>query len=196
MKTILAAICCVALGAVYLLGPPVVQAQQEGNAATWWVVGSGGTVATSQGGDFSATVSQTVIGTTEESGNTARLGFWVPQNAPLVKAVHQGVATPSQNALALRNYPNPFRSVTTFGYELPERVHVRLRIFTMMGDLVRTLVDDIQQKGEHSITWDGSSDDGSVTASDSYIYVLETDNDGTTVTGPQRSARGIIYRVK
>lgn len=52
-----------------------------------------------------------------------------------------------------QNFPNPFRGTTTFRYVLPEPGHVRLEIFTTLGQGVAVLVDGEQDAGFHNVTW-------------------------------------------
>ncbi|NOZ08568.1 MAG: T9SS type A sorting domain-containing protein [FCB group bacterium] len=55
-----------------------------------------------------------------------------------------------------RIYPNPFNPVTSIEYELPSMENVNISIFNINGQLVSTLVNDIQEAGSHSISWNGN----------------------------------------
>ncbi len=55
-----------------------------------------------------------------------------------------------------RIYPNPFNPITSIEYELPSMENVNISIFNINGQLVNTLVNDIQEAGSHSISWDGN----------------------------------------
>lgn len=59
-----------------------------------------------------------------------------------------------QNVVLGQNYPNPFNSSTTMTYSLPERCHVSLKVFDLHGRELMTLVDDILNRGNHSVKID------------------------------------------
>lgn len=54
-----------------------------------------------------------------------------------------------------QNYPNPFNASTTIQYELKENSAITLSIFNIHGKEIDMIVNDYQQAGEHSITWNG-----------------------------------------
>jgi len=54
-----------------------------------------------------------------------------------------------------QNYPNPFNASTTIRYELKENSAIILSIFNIHGKEIDMIVNDYQQAGEHSITWNG-----------------------------------------
>ncbi len=56
-----------------------------------------------------------------------------------------------------QNYPNPFNPATVIKYNLPEASSVQIKIFNAVGELVSTLVDEIQSEGKHSKLFDASS---------------------------------------
>jgi hypothetical protein len=51
------------------------------------------------------------------------------------------------------SYPNPFNPSTTIGYSLPEKAHVKLEIYNLIGQKITTLVDDVKSAGHYTITW-------------------------------------------
>jgi len=57
----------------------------------------------------------------------------------------------------LQNYPNPFNPETIINYQLPANTLVTLKVFDELGRLVRTLIDDRQSAGTHSITFNASN---------------------------------------
>ncbi|MCP4710287.1 MAG: T9SS type A sorting domain-containing protein, partial [Planctomycetes bacterium] len=73
-----------------------------------------------------------------------------------------------------QNYPNPFNPSTTIGWSLSSAGAVSLNIYNARGQLVRRLVDNRFGAGEHTATWNGSTDDGQPVGSGIYLYRLQT----------------------
>mgnify|MGYP000120848463 FL=1 len=98
----------------------------------------------------------------------------VQLNEGRIEALFQaGSALPTVLAL-YPNYPNPFNPQTTLRYDLPLAGQVRLTIYNLVGQRVRTLVDRHQQAGHYRLTWDGRNDAGFAAASGLYLYRLES----------------------
>lgn len=72
-----------------------------------------------------------------------------------------------------QNYPNPFNPATEISYSLPERSHVRLDIFNLLGQRVATLVNTIQSPGNYTTSWNGTDESSDAVASGIYFYRLE-----------------------
>jgi len=72
-----------------------------------------------------------------------------------------------------QNYPNPFNPSTTIRYTTPGG-HVHIAIFDVLGKQVANLVDENQEAGTWSATWDGRDAVGRVVASGLYLYRLTT----------------------
>lgn len=77
--------------------------------------------------------------------------------------------TPEDFDLA-QNMPNPFNPSTTISYEVPESGAVKLVVYNLLGQQVRTLVNDEIEAGYHSVAWDGADEFGRQVASGIYIY--------------------------
>jgi len=74
-----------------------------------------------------------------------------------------------------QNYPNPFNPNTIIRYSLPEKTHVRLKVFDTLGREVRVLFDGEQLRGEQQTSWNGRDNSGRLVASGVYFYRIETD---------------------
>ncbi len=70
-----------------------------------------------------------------------------------------------------QNYPNPFNPSTSINYQLISRSQVTLKIFNTIGQEVATLVNDIQEAGFKSITWDAGTLPTGI-----YYYKLQAGN--------------------
>lgn len=75
-----------------------------------------------------------------------------------------------------QNHPNPFNPATEIRYALPEKTQLSLKIYDISGKLIKTLKDDIQDAGYHSVIWNGNDEAGNAVSSGIYIYRLESDN--------------------
>jgi hypothetical protein len=79
------------------------------------------------------------------------------------------------------NYPNPFNPTTTIKYSIKTRAHVSLRVYNAAGQLVKTLVDQVQSPEQvQPVTWDGRSNAGQAVSSGVYFYKLVTKNFSST----------------
>ena len=83
-----------------------------------------------------------------------------------------------------QNYPNPFNPVTTIPYAVGARrsgtTPVTLKVYNVLGQLVRTLVDDEKAAGSHLVSWDGRDESGRQLSSGIYVYRLEVGDSGVT----------------
>jgi flagellar hook assembly protein FlgD len=75
-----------------------------------------------------------------------------------------------------QNYPNPFNHQTTFSYQLPIKAKLTLKIYNMLGEEIRTLVNGNNSAGKYSVIWDGTDNSGSLIGSGIYLYQLRLDN--------------------
>lgn len=74
-----------------------------------------------------------------------------------------------------QNYPNPFNNSTQIVYRLSKTGMVSLKIFSLQGQLIYTLAEEIQKAGEYKVNWNGKSESGADVSSGVYIYSLEID---------------------
>lgn len=72
-----------------------------------------------------------------------------------------------------QNYPNPFNSATSIQYILPRDGFIRLAIYNISGQLVKTLVHGKQLAGKYTITWNGKDKQDRSVSSGVYFYCLE-----------------------
>ncbi len=78
------------------------------------------------------------------------------------------------NVFALhQNYPNPFNPITTIVYDIAEESSVRLSVYNLMGQRVRTLVSAHQTPGRYQVQWNSTNDHGEALPSGLYIYKID-----------------------
>ncbi len=75
-----------------------------------------------------------------------------------------------------QNYPNPFNPTTTIEFNLPTKSNVAIRVYNLLGQEVKLLVDQEFSAGNYKVTWDGTASDGVQAATGMYFYRLETDH--------------------
>jgi hypothetical protein len=74
-----------------------------------------------------------------------------------------------------QNFPNPFSSQTTIGFEIEEAKKVNVTIYDLAGNQVKTVINTNYPSGKYSVTWDGTSDNGRLLSNGIYFYVLKAD---------------------
>jgi hypothetical protein len=87
-----------------------------------------------------------------------------------------------------QNYPNPFNPETMIRFSIPAHVAagtaVQLRIYNILGEVVRKLVDEPMQPGRYTARWNGRNDRGAQVAAGIYIYRL--------VAGEHRATKRLL----
>jgi hypothetical protein len=115
------------------------------------VLASGGATTSDGTRILKSTVGQPAIG---KVGNTAvqhGAGFWYA-TVGLVTSVEAVSEEPVPRTFRLdQNYPNPFNPVTTIRFAVPQRTHVSLKLYDVLGRRVLTLVDETLAPGEYKV---------------------------------------------
>jgi len=92
------------------------------------------------------------------------------------EAVMAEVVIPKVYSLS-QNYPNPFNPSTTINYSIKEKGLVTLKVFDILGNEVKTLVNEVQEPGKYAIKFGSHSgesvNDGRNLASGIYFYTLQ-----------------------
>jgi hypothetical protein len=85
---------------------------------------------------------------------------------------------PEANPIMLKIYPNPFNPSTTISFSLPSKSNIRINIYNIKGQLVKTLINETFERGLHRVLWNGDSNIGSLTGSG--IYLIKMTANGKT----------------
>ncbi|MCA9741571.1 T9SS type A sorting domain-containing protein [candidate division KSB1 bacterium] len=126
-------------------------------------------------GDFGSsysffTIATDLAGNAEAQKSTPEASITLDPTATSVAV--SSAALPKTFAL-YQNYPNPFNPTTTFRYDLPTPSEVKLVIYNILGQRVRTLLDKTVPAGSHTVQWDGRNELGLQVATGLYFYQLE-----------------------
>ncbi len=72
-----------------------------------------------------------------------------------------------------QNHPNPFNPITEIRYDLSKPCHVKLVVYNILGQTIRTLLNKKQSHGCYTAFWDGKDEKGKDVASGIYFYQLK-----------------------
>ncbi len=75
-----------------------------------------------------------------------------------------------------QNYPNPFNPETRIRFQLPATGQVEIRIYDLLGKLVRRLVNETKPPGFHVALWDARDDAGQRVSSGVFYYQIISGN--------------------
>ena len=119
-----------------------------------------------------------LVGGTVDTANNAlyapvsETGVYAAFTTDIVADVEEderGDILPYQFELS-QNYPNPFNPVTTIEYSLPSRTDVTIEVFNVLGQKVRTLVNETKSAGSYRTEWNGIDDAGRPISTGVYLY--------------------------
>jgi len=74
-----------------------------------------------------------------------------------------------------QNYPNPFNPTTTIKYQLPKKSTVKIVVYNLLGQVVRSLVSNSLEAGYYQTIWDGLNDFGQRLSTGVYFYRMEAE---------------------
>ncbi len=124
------------------------------------------------------------MGIMKDASNPDNIQFWyvvLTQEAAADETEAQTIlaaepALPQEFALS-QNYPNPFNPSTTIKFQLPDKnglqpIRTVLKIYDILGRLVRTVVDEEMSPGFYTKQWDGLNDRGVRISTGVYFYTL------------------------
>jgi hypothetical protein len=89
-------------------------------------------------------------------------------------AVEEETEVPASFSLS-QNHPNPFNSKTAIEYSLPQEGQVKITIYNILGQRVKTLLDQRQARGHKRVFWDGKNEKAKTVSSGIYFYRMETE---------------------
>ncbi len=73
-----------------------------------------------------------------------------------------------------QNYPNPFNPTTFIRFQMPDKAHVCIEIYNLLGKKVKTLLDEQRPAGYHQIAWHADDASAQKLASGEYLCRMKT----------------------
>jgi hypothetical protein len=141
------------------------------NGTNWTGVNDGLTYTSTQP---SSIVHALVVSGTNLFAATRGTGVWRRPLSELITSIKDVSIMPHPKFAVGQNYPNPFNLETTFCYQLTEIARVRISVYNKTGQLVRMLMDCVNEPGSHIIRWDRKNNSGDVSPTGIYFVKFET----------------------
>ncbi|MCK4256970.1 T9SS type A sorting domain-containing protein [candidate division WOR-3 bacterium] len=150
----------------------------RGYVIPWSVLDGGGKVeeAISASYRLKDAIGQSVIGKCEGASYKASLGFWSPWTKGGAVGIEEEFTESNEfpQVFSLsQNYPNPMGYRTNIKYSLPKSSWVRLKVYNIYGQLIKTLMNELQKTGYYTVEWDGRDNAGKEVSNGIYLYRLE-----------------------
>ncbi len=93
--------------------------------------------------------------------------------SPEVSEGSSAGTAPAEPRIVAGSHPNPFNPETQISYALLSSEDVRIQIFNISGQLIRTYDLGYQPAGSYSVKWDGRNENGDIAASGVYLYRIQ-----------------------
>jgi hypothetical protein len=127
------------------------------------------TIGYSGGGVPDSCFIEAAIVGTESNGDTVHVGSTFKLDDLSLSGLNAigPEGTPPATFALQQNYPNPFNPSTMIQYDIPRQAHVSLVVYNMLGQTVATLVDQVQEPGQHQVRFEARN-----LPTGAYIYRL------------------------
>ena len=73
-------------------------------------------------------------------------------------------------------YPNPFNPATQLSFVLQKPSHVKIKIFNILGEQIKTILENDLSTGFHKVSWNGKNKSGQNVSSGLYVYTIKIGN--------------------
>lgn len=102
-------------------------------------------------------------------------GLWTYHIGTAVAVDDVNDALPNAFGIS-QNYPNPFNAGTVIDYAVDRHSQILIEVYNILGQKVKTLVNENKMPGRYRAEWDGNDAKGSPVASGVYLYKIKSDN--------------------
>ena len=114
---------------------------------------------------------ETIKGCLDYSYNEYGVNPRTPDDMVALGAVNEN---PEENVFFIHNTPNPFNSKTEISFFLKHPETVKIEIFNLLGQKIKTVVNENFSADKHSVTWNGTNAKGRTVSDGVYFYKLTT----------------------
>jgi hypothetical protein len=117
-------------------------------------------------------VGQLILSATSTSSSSNQIRMVTSSDlppAPPSDEIMSVIELPTKYSLE-QAYPNPFNPITKIKYQLPEDTRVIMKVFNILGEEIKTIVNGFQSGGYKEIAFNGEA-----LPSGFYFYQLQTD---------------------
>ena len=133
-----------------------------------YILGNGGTIISNSNHTITATIGQPIIGNTSNTLHTNSIGFWYQYAATITDVEDRWMFEIPKQFELYQNYPNPFNPTTVIRYGIPKESNVKLVVYNILGEMVKTLVENKQKAGSYEVNFNASN-----LATGIYIYRIQ-----------------------
>jgi len=78
------------------------------------------------------------------------------------------------------NYPNPFNPITNIEFSLTEQARIKLTIYDIIGNTIKTLINKTMEPGLNGVIWDSRDESGNFVGNGIYFYCLQVGQQNQT----------------
>jgi hypothetical protein len=71
-------------------------------------------------------------------------------------------------------YPNPFNPTIHITFNLKKNTNVKIKIYSISGELISTIMDEFKRAGHYTITWNGKNANHQKVSSGIYFYTIQS----------------------
>ncbi len=132
-----------------------------------------------------------VYPTYDERDNSLLVTSWATNGwirVPLDTAdVPESEPVPEKTFMLYRNQPNPFTDGTAIRFDLATRTHTQLDVYDVVGNQIRSLINETRGPGDYSVMWNGLNDMGKQAACGTYFFRLK-------VNGAEQTQRAVLMK--
>lgn len=133
-------------------------------------INCGGVISENNSNSIVCSLGETIVGVSFSGMYQNQIGFWYPYQIKSLTDTEMEKLLPSSFILE-QNYPNPFNSSTTIKYAVSENNRIAIKIYSVVGEEVMTVLDENKEVGYYQLTFQASS-----LASGLYLYQMRTKN--------------------